>query len=274
MQDISLKSRRPVVAGAGRPRLLAEERRREILDTILREGRVTVAEVAARFGTSPVTARADLDSITGSGRAVRSHGGAVRPVSPAVDAPLDVKASQHRAEKFRIGSAAADLVRPGETILLDSGTTTLEVARALLRSGRPVTVVTHALDVAAELSRSPHISLIMIGGVLRRISRSFVGPQALAMLAGLLVDHFFLGVDGLDPNAGLCTPDVLEAEINTHMIRVARQTTVVADSSKIGRTSLSVIAPIDAARRLITDTGIRPKDRSLIESRGLEVIAV
>jgi DeoR/GlpR family transcriptional regulator of sugar metabolism len=259
---------------AARPRLLAEERRRAVLDIVNREGRITISDLTSRFGVSAVTARADLDFLTEHERVVRSHGGAVRCGETAIDAPLDVKCSLHHDEKMRIARAAVGLVRPGQTILLDSGTTTQEVARALNQSGMNVTVVTHALNIAMELSQSPHITLIMVGGLLRRISQSFVGPQAQSTLARLHVHHFFLAVDGLDFEAGLCTPDVLEAELDATMIRIAKETTVVADSSKIGRPSLSVIAPLSSIHRIITDRAILAEHRSALEAKGLDVIAV
>jgi DeoR family transcriptional regulator of aga operon len=172
-----------------------------------------------------------------------------------------------------IGKCAATLVEPGQTVLLDSGTTTLEVARALIQtSPRGLTVVTNSLAIATELTASSEINVIMIGGLLRHISKSFVGPQAQRMLSELHVDRFFLGVDGLHPEAGVFTPDVLEAELNATMIRVARRTTVVADSTKIGRRSLSLIAPIDRIHQLISDPSIRPEHREALEKQGIEVL--
>lgn len=256
------------------PRLLAEERRRAVLQVVNREGRITISDLTSRFGVSAVTARADLDVLTKAGRVLRSHGGAVRLAEPDFDAPLDVKGSLHHDEKMRIAEAAASLVRPRQIILLDSGTTCLELARALNQSGINLTVVTHALNIASELSHSPQITLMMIGGVLRQISQSFVGPQAQTTLNKLRVDHLFLAVDGLDVEAGPSTPDVLEAELNATMIRIARQTTVVADSSKVGRASLTVIAPITSIHRVITDTGIAPDQTAALEAKGVEVIVV
>jgi DeoR family transcriptional regulator of aga operon len=257
-----------------RPRLLAEERRRAVLEIINRDGRITISQLTKRFGVSAVTARVDLAWLTKRGRVVRSHGGAARLSEPALDAPLEIKAPLHRAEKVRIGKAAAALIRSGQTILLDSGTTTLEVARALNQSDLELTVITHALNIAAELSHSPQITLMMIGGELRRISQSFVGPQAHHMLAKLHVDHFFLAVDGLDLEVGPSTPDVLEAELDAAMIRIAKQTTLVADSSKIGRRSLTVIAPISSVHRLITDSGVSGEQRAALEAQGVEVLVV
>jgi DeoR family transcriptional regulator of aga operon len=257
------------------PRLLTEERRRAILEIVNRQGNALISDLAKKFAVSAVTIRADINALSEKDLVVRSHGGAIRRAEVALDAPLDVKAGLHHDEKVRIGKAAASLVNEGEIILLDSGTTTLEAARALAhRSLSRLTVVTHSLNIAWELSGLPQISMIMVGGVLRQISRSFVGPQAQRMLADLHVDHFFLAVDGIEPDVGPSTPDILEAELNATMISLARQVTVLTDSSKIGRRSLSRIAPIATIHRIITDSGIRPEHRSVFESKGIEVIAV
>ena len=258
-----------------RGRLLTEERRRAILDIINRYGSALISELSKQFGVSAVTVRADINALCERDLIVRSHGGAIRRGEVVLDAPLEVKAGLHHDEKVRIGKAAASLVREGEIILLDSGTTTLEAARALSQRGvSRLTVVTHALNVAWELSAFPQISVIMIGGLLRRISGSFVGPQAQKMIADLHVDHFFLAVDGLEPEVGPSTPDVLEAELNAAMIRMAKQVTVLADSSKIGRRSLSTIAPMSSIHRIITDSGIRAEHRAVLESKGIEVMVV
>lgn len=256
-------------------RLLTEERRRVVLEMINRQGRVVISDLSRHFNVSSVTARADINALSKRDLVVRSHGGAIRKGEEAKDAPLDVKESQHHEEKVRIGYAASGLVREGQTVLLDSGTTTLEVARAIRnRKLARVTLVTNSLAIAWELSSVAEINLIMIGGMLRHISRSFAGPQAQKMLAELRVDHFFLGVDGLDPEVGPSTPDILEAELNAAMIKSAREVSVVADSSKIGQSSLSLIAPITSVHRVITDSGISNRHREYLESKGIEVVAV
>jgi len=256
-------------------RLLTEERRRAVLELINRHGRVVISDLSRHFSVSSVTARADINALSKRDLLVRSHGGAIRKSDVSVDFPLDVKESQHHEEKVRIGHAAAALVREGQTVLLDSGTTTLEVARAIRnRKLARVTLVTNSLAIAWELCAVAEINIIMIGGMLRRISRSFAGPQAQKMLADLRVDHFFLGVDGLEPEIGPSTPDILEAELNAAMIRSAREVSVVADSSKIGRSSLSLIAPITSIHRIITDSGIAAHHRADLEAKGIEVVAV
>ena len=258
-----------------RTRLLTEERRRAILALVDRQGSALISDLSKQFDVSAVTIRADINALCERDLLIRSHGGAFRSSDVVLDSPLEVKATRHHEEKVRIGQAAAALVKEGEIILLDSGTTTLEVSRALAARDLPgLTAITNALDIASELSADRHISVIMIGGLLRHISRSFVGPQAERMLAEMHVDHLFLGVDGLDPSIGPSTPDVLEAESNAAMIRIARQVTVVTDSSKIGRRSLCTIAPITSIHRIITDRSIRPEHQDVLASQGVEVLTV
>jgi DeoR family transcriptional regulator of aga operon len=254
-------------------RLLTEERRRAILALVDRQGSALISDLSKQFDVSAVTIRADINALCEKDLLIRSHGGAFRSSDVVLDSPIEVKASQHHEEKVRIGKLAAGLVNEGEIVLFDSGTTTMEVSRALAaRDVSGLTAITNALDIAAELSGHSRISVIMIGGLMRHISRSFVGPQAERMLAGLHVDHLFLGVDGLDPNVGPSTPDVLEAECNAAMIRIARQVTIVTDASKIGRRSLCTIAPITAVHRIVTDRSIRPEHQEALAARGVEVI--
>ncbi len=257
------------------PRLLAEERRRKIVEAVEQDGRVTISDLVKRFGVSAVTARCDLDALTELGAIVRSHGGAVRRLEPVQDYPLMVKEALHHHEKVRIGRAAAELVRPNETIILDSGTTTMEVARAIKALKFPaLTVITNALNIAMEFSDAQYISLLMTGGMLRHISYSFVGPQAEQMLRSLYADHLFLAVDGFDPEIGPSTPDILEAQLNAVMMRIARQVTVVADCSKFERRSLSVIGSVEEVHRVITDNGVNSDTVAALRRRGLEVLTV
>jgi DeoR family transcriptional regulator, aga operon transcriptional repressor len=236
-------------------RLLAEQRRRRILDLIEQRGQITVRDLVEKFSISAVTARADLDALASEGMAVRSHGGAVRRVEASQDYPLRLKTTLHHAEKARIGKAAAELIQNGETVIMDSGTTTAEIARHLkMRRLQSVTVITHALNIASELVDASTLSVIMIGGLLRPVSGSFVGPQAETMLKEFHADRLFLAVDGFDLELGPSTPDLLEAQLNTVMMRVSKEVNVVADFSKLGRRSLSRIGPLSGVHRLITDS--------------------
>jgi DeoR family transcriptional regulator of aga operon len=260
---------------SGESRLLVEERHRKILDLVEKQKRVTVDELVRRFGVSAVTVRADLNALSRSGAVLRSHGGAVKRVGAHQDVPLNVKETLRHGEKVRIGHAAAQMIRENETVMLDSGTTTAEIARHIkFLKLKSLTVITNALNIAMELANLPHIRLIMIGGILRQMSYSLAGPHAEHTLKGLYADRLFLGVDGLDPEIGLFTPDVLEAQLNAVMIRVSREVVVVADSTKFGRRNLSVIAPIDTVHKVITDDKVPPEMVAALKARGVEVVIV
>jgi DeoR family transcriptional regulator of aga operon len=255
--------------------MLAEERRQKIQEIVQENGRITIEEIVGKFGVSAVTARADLDVLAKRGSAMRSHGGAVRQLNPVVDYPLRFKETIHHAEKVRIAHAAVQMIKPHQTIILDSGTTTAQVARQIKTSRiHHLTVITNALNVAYELAETEGVSLIMIGGILRRSSSSFVGPQAEHMLQDLHADHLFLAVDGLDPEVGFSTPDILEAQLNTVMIRVANEVTVVTDASKFGRRSLSLIGRIECARRIITDNRLDAETAESLRAKGLKLVIV
>ncbi|HXD83662.1 MAG TPA: DeoR/GlpR family DNA-binding transcription regulator [Rudaea sp.] len=254
------------------PRLLVEERRRLIVEQVEREGRATVAELAAHFRISPVTIRADLEALARNAALVRSHGGAVPAPAHAPDTPLSIKETRRHAQKRRIGQAAAKLVEDGETIILDSGSTTVEIARALrARKWNNLTVVTNGLHIALELGAIPAIRVMMLGGLLRASSHSLVGPGAEQMLAQLSADRLFLGVDGIDPEVGVTTPDPQEAALNALMIRMARQTVAVFDASKLGQRSLSVIAPVSALSAVITDVSADARYVKALKESGVTV---
>jgi DeoR family transcriptional regulator of aga operon len=257
------------------PRLLVEERRQKVLDLVEKQGRVTVEELVRRFGVSAVTVRADLDALSRSGAVLRSHGGALKRVGALQDVPINVKETLHHGEKVRIGHAAAQMIRDNEIVMMDSGTTTAEIARLIkFLKVKSLTVITNALNIAMELANLPHVRVIMIGGILRQMSYSLVGPHAEHTLKNLNADRLFLGVDGLDPEIGLSTPDVLEAQLNAMMIRVSREVIVVADASKFARRSLSVIAALDQVHKVITDDNVSPEMVAALKARNIEVIIV
>lgn len=253
--------------------LLAEQRRRKILELLEQEGQITVRDLSERFSISAVTLRSDLNALSATGAVVRSHGGAVRQGEPVQDYPLRFKASLHRAEKAQIGLAAANMIQPGEVIILDSGTTTAEIAHQIKNRGiHSITIITDAINVVSELVDAPGVSVICIGGILRPVSQSFVGPQAETMLKDLYADRLFLAVDGFDLEIGLTTPDVLEAQLNSLMMTAAKDVTVVADHSKLGRRSVSRIGSIEQIHRLITDTKAPEDFIKALRARGIEVI--
>ena len=252
--------------------LLIEERRRRICGLLREQGRVMVESLATRFGTSQVTIRADLSALESAGALTRTHGGAVEAKETDADEPLGVKQLKHHAEKVRIAQEAVALIRDGETIILDSGTTTAEIARALRKKElSSINVITNALNLAALLMDVPSVRLIVPGGLLRRDSNSLSGPMAEAALENLQADRLYLGADGLDAEIGLMTPHLQEAQLNAKMIRISRQVVVVADSSKLIRRNVSLIAKTEQIHMLITDRAAPVEAVDALRHRGVEV---
>jgi DeoR family transcriptional regulator of aga operon len=253
--------------------VLHEERRRHILEILNRDGRVLVGDLAKQFRTSQVTIRKDLDILQAHGRIHRSHGGALPAQQSVLEDPtLREKEKLHRKEKLQIATAAVRMVTEGQVVILDSGTTTTAIARAL-RNFQNLTIITNAVNIAAELSGSA-LEVILTGGTLRKNSFSLVGPITEETLHRLNADILFLGVDGFDVRYGLSTPNLLEAKVNRAMIDVARVAVAVCDSSKFGRRSLSSIAPLSAVHHLITDRGIPEPDLAALKKAGIQVTLV
>jgi DeoR family transcriptional regulator of aga operon len=253
--------------------LLNEERRREILDALHRDGRVLVKDLARRFQISQITIRKDLEFLDGQGVIQRTHGGALPLRAGALlDPTVREKEKLHRKQKTQIALAASRLVEQGQSVLLDSGTTTMAIARAL-KGMAQLTVITNALNIAAELAGT-NIDVILTGGMLRKNSFSLVGPLAERTLRQLSADVLFLGVDGFDTKAGLFTPNLLESEVNRAMVEISRRTIAVCDSSKFGRRSLCNIMPVTMVHEVITDRQIPKADLAALKEAGVEVTLV
>jgi DeoR family transcriptional regulator, aga operon transcriptional repressor len=268
--------REEVTQGLDQPvttRVLSEERRRAILDLIDRDGRALVTSLASKFGSSEVTIRKDLEVLHSRGLVHRTHGGALPVRSAALlDLSLEEKAKVYRREKQRIALAAARLVKEGQSVVLDSGSTTTAVARAL-RHFRQLSVITNAVNIAVELAGTS-VEVILTGGTLRENSFSLVGPLTEESLRRVSADILFLGVDGFDVHLGLTTPNLLEAKVNRVMMEISRRTVVVCDSSKLGRRSLSLIASPSAVQQVITDRRIAKSDLCALRETGIEVTLV
>jgi len=253
--------------------LLNEERRRAILEILNRDGRVLVLALEREFETSQVTIRKDLEQLHAHGLIHRTHGGALPAREGALEDPtLREKEKLHHKEKLRIAAIAAAMVQEGQVVILDSGTTTTEIARAL-RKFRSLTIVTNAVNIAAELSGTS-VEVILTGGTLRKNSFSLVGPIAEETLHRLHADLLFLGVDGFDVHYGLSTPNLLESKVNRVMVEIAKRKVAVCDASKFGRRSLSLIAPTSALDEVITDRGTPKADVRALKKAGIEVTLV
>src|ERR1700738_5031255 len=253
--------------------MLSEERRREILELLQTEGRVLVTDLSTRFRSSLITIRKDLEHLHHQAQLQRTHGGALPILNGAQnDRSLQEKGRVHRQEKIRIATAAVRLIREGQVVLLDSGTTTTAIARAC-RHFKNLTVITNATNIAAELDDTS-VDVILTGGILRKNSFSLVGPLAEESLRRLNADLLFLAVDGFDVTYGLTTPNLLEARVNRAMAEASRRTVVVCDSSKFGRRSLSLIMPTDAVHETITDRRMPKQDLQALREAKVHVTLV
>jgi DeoR family transcriptional regulator of aga operon len=241
-----------------------------ILDRVASTGSVDVADLAETLGVSGATIRRDLQTLSRDQRLVRTHGGAVAREG-SDELPAQVKATHRHPEKRRIGRAAADLVEDRAVIGMSGGSTAMELARAL--ADREVTVVTNAIDIAAELVGRPGIRLVVIGGIVRQSSEA-VGPAAEAMLAQYHLDIAFIGVDGLSAEEGCTTYDEMEAQTDLAFVRRARRAVVIADSSKLGKVTFARISPISEISDVVTNEDADPEHVAALTRAGVRVLAV
>lgn len=201
------------------------------------------------------TIRRDLDALVRLGKAERTHGGA-RPIDGAMsEIPYAVKEGDHRAEKIAIARAAADLVRDGESVILDSGSTTYQVAAAL-RHRTDLTIITNDLRIGKYVATFPDVRLLVTGGELLGSVFTLVGERSVEFLADYSVDWAFLGADAIDPTAGVTNTNTLEVPIKRAMIAAAARSAVLADSSKFGHRALTRVAVLGEVDLIITDSGL------------------
>jgi DeoR family transcriptional regulator, aga operon transcriptional repressor len=248
------------------------DRREKILKLIAENGKVYVHELSDLFTVSEVTIRNDLDQLEKKNHLIRARGGALKLEKlVSLDFNLSDKHRLHYAEKVRIGKKAASLIHDSETIILDSGTTTAEIAKNLATI-RNISVITNAINIVNILVQYPAINVIMPGGYLRQNSLSLVGPFAAKNLKNLYVDKAFIGVDGFDPALGAYTPNIEEAYLNEIMIDIAKEVILVADSSKFDRKSLTFICPVSSINIIVTDEGLSEANRKKLEDNGIQVL--
>jgi DeoR family transcriptional regulator of aga operon len=253
--------------------MLIEERRQYIIGLAQKNGRVLVEELSETLGISRITIRKDLDHLQGRGVLQRTHGGAVLPGNGALSDPsLQEKEGRHSQEKLRIAAAAANLVQEGQCVLLDSGTTTTAIARALKRFSR-LTIITNAVNIAAELSATD-FEVLLTGGSLRKNSFSLVGPVAEDMLQEMHADILFLGVDGFDLEIGLTTPNLMESRVNRAMVKASSMVVAVCDSTKFNRRSLSRIVEATAIHHVITDNDLPAEIARALQAAGISLTLV
>jgi DeoR family transcriptional regulator of aga operon len=249
-----------------------EERLSSMLEFIRDHNQVSVSELKAKFNVSAVTIRKDLDELMKTGFIVRTFGGAMPALSTDPLESFNVRSRLRQLDKKLIGQAAAGLIRPMESVIVDAGSTTLEIVRNLQKV-RPVTVITPAVNVAMEACAFPDVNVIVPGGgLLDRFTLSLEGPEAEASIARLHADKAFIGVRGIDFQHGLTDTDSRRITLKQAMIKAAHHVVVVADSSKLGKASLFDVAPLESVKTLVTDEGIDAETLDQLKQRGVEVV--
>lgn len=252
--------------------MLPADRLQVIADLVRERGSVRARDLVDALGVTDETIRRDLARLAERGVLRRSHGGAIA-LRPGDETDTSFRLREHAAEKLAIGRRAAELVADGSSIILDSGTTTLGLARAL-HGKRELVVVTTAVTNAVELVGNPGTTVIMTGGVIRPNTFGASGQLAAATLRSLHVDQVFLAIHSVSVEGGLTYPLFEEVDAKRAMIEAASEVILLADHSKFGRQALVRVAPITAVHRIVTTPGIDPAEAAAIRDLGIDLIIV
>jgi len=256
---------------SGEGRLLPHERHLRILEQARARSRVEVSALAEELEVTTETIRRDLSILERQGQLRRVHGGAVHVQRLGYEPTVSARREHQASQKSRIGRIARDYLPDGGSILIDSGTTTLELVRQL-PTDQAFSVVTNSLQAASLLVDLPRVELMLLGGRIRNVTGAAVGSWTASALASLRVDVAFIGANGITPEAGLTTPDQAEAEIKRAMVDAAAQVVCLADYTKVGRSQLCRFASLSEVDVLITDTGLDAALAAELSAAGPEVI--
>jgi DeoR family transcriptional regulator of aga operon len=249
------------------------ERHARIIEIMHQKGSASVGALAEQLKVSEVTIRKDLSALEQQNKLYRAHGSAIL-ISPYIsDRHVNEKEKHNVAEKRAIGMRAARTITRDDSIIIASGTTMLFFAREIVAHGK-LTVITSAVPVASILSNKRGIEVVQLGGILRDSSVSVVGNFAKEMLGGFSCSKLYVGVDGIDPDFGLTTTNLMEAELNRAMMNAAQKTIVLADSTKFGRRGFSKIFDMEEVDEIITDSNVPPRFLSELREQGIEVTVV
>jgi DeoR/GlpR family transcriptional regulator of sugar metabolism len=253
--------------------LYLEERRQEILRKVSRSGRVSVTQLSQQFGVSEVTIRSDLQALAERNLVVRTHGGAVAATRGLYDLSLALRRQRQVQEKSRIGESGAALVADGDAIFLDSSSTALAIARHL-KDHRHLTIVTNGLAVAQEMLDAPNVTVVMVGGTLRRDTASLVGPDGPGMLGRYNIQKGFFGAHGISLPEGLTDVSADEAEVKRPLVARCRRVIAVLDATKWGQVGLASFAHLEQVESVISDCHAPPALVEQVRELGIEVILV
>lgn len=255
----------------------ASDRRSLIANLVLEKGRVNISDLVDQFQITETSLRRDLIILESNGQLKRVHGGAVSVSGNSRIESFVEKMHLNNNAKERIGAAAAQMIKPRNVVLFDSGTTTLQIVKKIpaeLRLSTSITMVTNSMPVSQEVLAWPAPNLIILGGIYLPDYQATAGPQTLQQLQDLTADIVFLGTDGLTVEGGVSTVNILMAEVDRMMTERARKVVLVVDSSKLGRISFVPVKPVTAFHLIITDTNADPEMVEKIREQGVEVLLV
>lgn len=255
--------------------MLADERHQKIIDVVATEGKITVGDICRLYDVSEMTARRDLRILDRQGLLRRVHGGAVSSLGRSYEPPYNLRITKAREAKIAIGRKAAELVYDGDSIALDVGTTTLEVARALLGK-RNLTIVTSSLTIANEIasrfSLDSDVRLILTGGIVRPGEFSMTGHIAEYAYREFHVDKAFIGIGGVSLEEGLTEYNLEDALVKRPLLQSAHQKIVVAEGSKVGRITFVTVSQLSSIQVLVTDQTAPKKVVNQLREKGINVI--
>lgn len=249
----------------------AFERRHEIVHYVRQYGKASIKQLCTLFSVSEVTLRRDLEILESQNMITRIRGGAVPNTGQSFETIFQEKLLMHPGRKIEIARTAASLVSEGQVVMLSAGTTATYIARELVKK-REIMIVTSAINIAWELAGHDHVTLVIVGGIARKGSYATVGHMTDQALASLNADFSFVGVDGIDLQAGFTTPNLMEAHTDAIMLKAANKRVIVADHSKFGKITLSPVAKLNEASFLITDHEADPVYIGQLRERGCDVI--
>ncbi len=261
--------------------ILAEERRRKILEELEAEGTVKTAQLAKLFSVSEVTIRRDLEVLKEEGKLKKVHGGAVANEKNfqssyhgdtiTFEPSFQEKAEVNKQEKEKIGEKAVSLIKDGSSVFIGTGTTTMQIVKNI-GDRAALTVVTNSLNHGLELARTPEVEVLITGGQLRKNTSALVGPIAKRSFEEIYVDTLFLGVNGISIDHGYTVPSLREADMARSIMGMADEVIIVADFSKFGKVSHAKVAEIDGAHRIITDDQVDDSYREALSDIGVDLL--
>lgn len=251
--------------------MISDQRYKAIIEKLENNSTVSVSDLVKEFQVSEMTIRRDLATLEKRGLLHRVHGGATSLRGRSYEPPFLTRVAENIEYKRKIGKAASSLIQNGDSLTLDVGTTTLEIARNL-HTKQDLTVITPSLRIANELVDHPGIRIILTGGIIRSGEYSMVGHLAERIFSDFFVDKLFLGAGAVDIKAGLSEFNIEDTLVKRAMIKSAKRVILVADSTKFSRVAFTSIVPISNVHTIVTDTDIDPHLVSQIRKEGIEVI--